>query len=202
MKVVQNRHTTAQLASITPEEGLILMDVTKGTLVVGDGSTKGGNPLTQIDGITSTAAEINLVDGFVAPAVLGESIKKVVSVPFLYSDQSASGAWDSTVTIPDNAVITRCWYDVIATFGGDGDDSSTIAIHVEGADDMVAAVAIQTGTPFDAGFQEGIPQTSDVSTYVKTTQARNVTVTVAINATDTALDQGSMMIFLEYIQSI
>jgi hypothetical protein len=153
--------------------------------------------------VTATAAELNLVDGFVAPAAKGVSIKKLVSIPFLYSDQSGSGAFDTAVTIPDNCIVTRVWYDVVATFGGDGDDSSTLAISVEGANDIVSALAINDGTNiWDAGLHDAIPQGDDPSTFVKTSAARNVTVTVAINATDAALDQGSMMIFMEYVQSI
>ena len=153
--------------------------------------------------VTATGAELNLVDGFVAPAAKGVSLKKLVTIPFLYSDQSGSGAWDSSVTIPDNCIITRAWYDVAVTFGGDGDDSSTIAISVEGANDIISALAINNGSNiWDAGLHDAIPQGDDPATFVKTSAARNVTITVAINATDTALDQGSMMLFLEYVQSI
>lgn len=131
--------------------------------------------------------------------VEGVNARRVARALFTYTDQSGSGAHDTGITIPDNAVITGFGYDVTTTIGGDGDDSSTIAIHVEGANDMVNAVAIQTGTPWDAGMHEGIPQPDDASTWVKTSQARNITVTVAINSTDTALDVGAMVIWVEYI---
>lgn len=42
-----DRHTTEQLATITPVQGDVLMDTTKGTLVVGDGMTKGGKPMAR-----------------------------------------------------------------------------------------------------------------------------------------------------------
>jgi len=42
-----DRHTTEQLSTITPIEGDVLMDTTKRTLVVGDGVTKGGNPMAK-----------------------------------------------------------------------------------------------------------------------------------------------------------
>jgi len=179
-----------------------LAELIQAELSILDGATVTTAELNILDGVTSTASELNLVDGLVADGIKGTSVKKIVAVPFLFSDQSTSGAWDSAVTIPDNAIITRCWYDVVTTFTGNGDDSSTIAISTEGANDMVTAVAIQTGTPFDAGMQEGIPQTDDPSTYVKMTSANNVTVTVAIVSTDTLLSAGSMVIFIEYVQSI
>ena len=165
-------------------------------------SSKTGSSTNTTVGLIATPSELNLNSGLVAPGVIGLGVKQIATIPFLFSDQSTTGAWDSTVTIPDNAIITRCWYDVVTTFAGDGDDSSTIAVHVEGADDMVAAVAIQTGTPFDAGLQEGIPQGDNPATYVKTTGAKNVTVTVAIVASDTLLASGSMVIFIEYMKSI
>jgi len=39
-------HTTEQIKTITPPIGDVLMDSTKGTLVIGDGTTKGGNPMS------------------------------------------------------------------------------------------------------------------------------------------------------------
>lgn len=141
-----------------------------------------------------TAANLKSGDGL--------TMKKLARATFSYSDQSGSGAYDTSVTLPDNAIITKVYYDVTTTFGGDGDDSSTIAIHVEGANDIVTATAISTGGDiWDVGIHEGIPKTEDTATWVKTTQARNITVTVAINATDTALDAGSMVIFVEYVIS-
>lgn len=44
-----DQHTTAQLATITPELGDVLYDKTKHTLVVGDSETKGGNPMAKED---------------------------------------------------------------------------------------------------------------------------------------------------------
>jgi len=40
-----NQHTADQIASITPPMGDVLMDTSRGTLVVGDGTTKGGNAM-------------------------------------------------------------------------------------------------------------------------------------------------------------
>lgn len=39
------KHTTAQLATITPSLGEVLIDTDKGCLIIGDGTTKGGIPL-------------------------------------------------------------------------------------------------------------------------------------------------------------
>lgn len=148
---------------------------------------------------TTKALNIGTQQIAVEDGVEGVSARRIALASFTFSDQATDGAYDTGVTIPDNAVITGFGYDVITTIGGNGDDSSTLAIHVEGANDMVTAVAIQTGTPWDAGLHEGIPQPDDASTWVKTTSAQNITVTVDVLATDTALDAGEMSIWVEYI---
>jgi len=65
------RGTTAQTNSFTGAVGEVTVDTDKDTVVVHDGSTAGGHPLpTSLAdlGVTSTAAEINALDGI--PATL------------------------------------------------------------------------------------------------------------------------------------
>lgn len=62
-------------------------------------------------------------------------------------------------TLPIGAVITRAYYKVLTTFTSTagGTDKAVIALGVTGATaGLVAAVAIETGTPWDA---EGIKST-------------------------------------------
>lgn len=54
------RYTTAQLASITPAAGELMVDTTKKTVVVGDGSTVGGTPVS--GDFTFNANVITLTD--------------------------------------------------------------------------------------------------------------------------------------------
>lgn len=54
-----NIETTSQLATYTPAEGEIIVDKTKKTLVVGDGSTKGGIALVSESAIVDTARALN-----------------------------------------------------------------------------------------------------------------------------------------------
>lgn len=93
-------------------------------------------------------------------------------------DGGTSGAIDLGVTIPDNAVIIGGGVDVITTCTS-GTDAGTGALHVEGANDIVTAVAIGTGTPWDAGGRDIIPDGTGTA-QVKTTQARNITFTIAV----------------------
>lgn len=102
------------------------------------------------------------------------------------------------VTIPDNAIIVGGFYDVITTFTSPTTDDATLAIHVEGANDIVNAVAIDTGTPWDAGQQAIIPKANTPeSTGVKTSAAREITVTIGVEA----ITAGKLVIWLYYVVS-
>lgn len=104
--------------------------------------------------------------------------------------------------IPDNAMVVKAWYEVTVTFLGDGDDSSTLSIGIEDQDnDCVAAAAIKTGTPWDAGsFVETIQSDIDDPTnFLKMTAARQIAVTWDAVATDTTLSAGTMKIFAMYL---
>jgi len=70
-------------------------------------------------------------------------------------DDGTIGAHGTGVTLPDNAIVLDGVIDVTDTFTDNDDDSATIAIHVEDADDIVAAVAISDGgNPWDEGLQD------------------------------------------------
>jgi len=120
------------------------------------------------------------------------------------SSNNSSGTYSFTKKLPDNAIVQKAWYDVITTFAGDGDDSSTIALSTgEGAGDLVAAVAISDGgNPWDAGIHDCIPSDYDDTTkYIKMTAENTPTVTIAVNATDTEISAGEMVVFIEYVVS-
>lgn len=98
--------------------------------------------------------------------------------------------------IPDNAVIVGGMIDVVTTLTSAG-DTATIAIKVEGANDIVTAVAINDGSnPWDAGQQSVIPDNT-AAKAVKTTAKRTVTATVAVQA----LTAGRFTGFLSYYVS-
>jgi hypothetical protein len=98
--------------------------------------------------------------------------------------------------IPDDEIITRVFYEVLTTFTSAA-DTATIALHLEGANDVVSAIDIDdAGDPWDAGFHEGI-QTGAAATMIKTTAARYLTATVGVQA----LTAGKMNVYVEYIVS-
>jgi hypothetical protein len=113
------------------------------------------------------------------------------------ADGGAISAIDSGVTIPANAVIMGGVVEVITTCTSSG-DLGTMAISVEGADDIVAAAAIGTGTPWDDGLQAIIPKfNTPETTSVKTTVARAITFTIAVEA----FTAGKFHVYLHYVVS-
>lgn len=103
------------------------------------------------------------------------------------------------VTIPDNAIIVGGFVQVNTTFQSTagGTDKATIALHAQSADDLVAAVAIETGTPWDAGLHALIPKANTPeSTGIALTEARELTATVAV----AALTAGKLTLFVYYVQ--
>lgn len=86
---------------------------------------------------------------------------KIVKAVFDSAGTDSAGVSNKTaathklgVFIPANAIIVRAFYDVITTFASTagGTDKATIALSSVSAADLVAAVAIETGTPWDAGI--------------------------------------------------
>jgi hypothetical protein len=119
--------------------------------------------------------------------------------PSANAGQRTISAHDLGVTIPDNGIVVGGFIDVVTTFTSDNSDAATIAISVEGANDIVSAVAIEGGSNvWDEGFQAIIPKSNTPqTTSVKTTAARAITATVAVEA----LLLGKAEIFLHYVVS-
>lgn len=105
------------------------------------------------------------------------------------------------VVLPANAVIIGGFVEVITTFQSTagGTDKATIAIHVASANDIVSAVAIETGTPWDAGKHAIVPKmNTPESTSIKLSSAAEITATVGT----AALTAGKLYVHLFYIQDI
>jgi hypothetical protein len=135
--------------------------------------------------------------------------------PSANSGQRTAAAHGLGVYIPDNAIITKAWVDVVTTFADGASDNATIAIHVQSADDIIAAIAISDATNvWDAGIHGskiGFPNfgadaahDSQVevaalfaATHLKMTAIREITATVAVHA----LTAGKANIYVEYVIS-
>lgn len=101
-------------------------------------------------------------------------------------------------TLPDNAIVTRSWVDVITTFVS-ASDAATIGFGIQTNDvnGIIAPVAISAATDWDAGYHEGIQTGTAANFAVKTTAERLVEMPVAVEE----LTAGKLVIFLEYVVS-
>ena len=103
------------------------------------------------------------------------------------------------VTLPDNAIVCGGFYDVITTFTSPTSDTATIALSVQSANDIVVAVAIATGTPYDIGLQAIVPKANTPeSTGIKLTAARELTATIAVEA----VTAGKLILYVYYTISV
>ena len=103
------------------------------------------------------------------------------------------------VTIPIHAIIVGGFVDVNTKFDSDATDAGTIAISVEAANDIISAAAV-SGAPYSTiGRKAIVPKANTPeSTSVKTTAAREITCTVAVEA----LLSGKLTGYLYYVEGI
>jgi hypothetical protein len=160
--------------------------------------TSNATELNKLDGATVTLAEINDLDASVEDVYAdGVGLQRVARATWDFAvDGGAISAIDLGVNIPANSIIVGGVLDVQTTCTSSG-DLGTGAISVEGADDIVAAVAIGTGTPWDQGIQVIIPKWT-AATMVKTTDAAAITFTIAVEA----FTAGKFTISLFYIPTL
>lgn len=100
------------------------------------------------------------------------------------------------VTLPDNAIVTRAWYEVITTLTSAGDNATvSIDIPTDDVAGIVAAIAIDDGTdPWDAGLFEAIQDGTVANFSTKTTAARELSITIGVEA----VTAGKFILFAEY----
>ena len=131
--------------------------------------------------------------------------------PSSNADQRTVAAHGLGVYLPDNAIVVRAWYDVITTFTSAGSDAGTIALKVQTANDLKAAIAISdASTVWDAGIHacllnnfalDGNTLTAiemaaaRAATTIKLTAERELTATVATQA----LTAGKLVLYVEYV---
>jgi len=158
--------------------------------------------VVKLHAINASAVEINYIAlDHVAQDRDGLSYRGVARVTFdasIVANQSIA-AHASVVELPIHAIVIGGFFDVNTVFHSAGADAGTIAISVEGANDIQAAAAC-SGAPYSTiGRKAIVPKNNTPeSTSVKTTAARFVTFTVA----GQILSAGKLTLFLEYVVSV
>lgn len=144
--------------------------------------------------------------------------KNVARFVFNTASTDSAGAANTTIAahgsgvfIPATAIITGAYYLVNTTFTS-ATDAATIALKVEGANDLKAAIAISDASNvWDAGIHGCLPgayaertvagdtavldAASKAASFIKTTATRELIATVAVEA----LTAGKLTLFVEYV---
>lgn len=154
------------------------------------------------------AMRAKFADGFLTedklevPNVDALQPRRIARVTYDYAEHGgAQGVISLGVTLPDNAIITRAWYEVIDILTSGGGDAATISIDIPTDDvaGIVAAIAISdVGDPWDPGLHDAIQDGTLANFSTKTTAARTLQITVAGGQDITA---GKFILFAEYVVS-
>lgn len=154
-------------------------------------------------GVTGDIIPVYLKPGILAQNLGADGLmyKGTFRATFDATGGKAQGAHGLGVTLPDNAIITRSWYEVLTTFTS-ATDAATIALGLPtdgAAAGIKAAVAISNGAnAWDAGKVEGIQTGAASAFHTKLTDARELTATVAVED----LTAGKLILYGEYVISI
>ncbi len=147
--------------------------------------------------VTSSAAELNLPDGTVAPGVDGLSPLQVARATYDFAEHGgAIGAIGLGVTLPDNAIVQGGFVDVVTTCVTAGADAGTMALSILNANDLVTATAVNAGGDiWDEGLRAIVPKfNTPQTTSIKLTAAKQITATIA----GQAFTAGKFTVFLYY----
>lgn len=137
----------------------------------------------------------------VVPSGDGLHAKRIAKATYSFAEHGgAVSTIGLGVTLPDNAIVVRTFYEVITTLTSNaGTDGATISFDIPTNDvaGLVAATAISAGgNIWDAGYHEGIQDGAAANFAVKTTAARELSVTIGVEAIDAA---GIVDFFCEYV---
>ncbi len=168
------------------------------------GATTSLGALAVTAGMLGTAAVLD--ESKLGPIMVGsgDGLGVLRAARFTFDPSAVAGhrtiaAHGLGVTLPDNAVVLGGYIEILTTFADGVADAATIALSVEGANDLVTATAISSGTFWDAVKGKVIVPTaleaSGVATSIKTSAAREITATVG----GVALTAGTLHGWLFYV---
>jgi hypothetical protein len=133
-----------------------------------------------------------------APLIARKSVAKQTAV-FEYDFQKQGGPvatfFLNGPTLPNNAVISDCWIDVITVPLGSGAGTAAIALGFESTTDIQTSANFD-GAPYNAQGLVDLagPEPGTESGYIKTTTERGLRMTVAT----AVLTAGRFFVTVEY----
>lgn len=199
--------------AVTIQEGAVedsmIEALTAGQIILGVDGTAANNLKAVLSGDVTMDATgaVTIAAGAVeesmiaVPSTDALNVKRIARATYDYTEHGgAISTIGLGVTIPDNAIVTRTYYEVITTLTSNAaNDAATISfdIPVDDVAGLVAATAISAGgNIWDAGYHEGIQDGTAAAFAVKTTGARELSITIGVEAIDAA---GIVVFFCEYV---
>ena len=182
-------------------------DLTNGRVPVAAGNLSGmSGDITVASTGVATIANLAVTEGklsvYTADALHANRIARA-TYDFAVDGGTHNTSYDMGIDLPDNAVITRAWYEVITTFTSADSDAVKMSIGLPTDDDngIVAFTAISTtGDIWDAGYHEAVQTGTAANFSTKTTAARAATFSISSSASGD-LTAGALVLFLEYVES-
>lgn len=186
-KILDANVTSAKIAADGVETVNILdLNVTAGKLASDAVTTSkiADGAVTSAKLATPTAANLN--------------VKRCYLGIFNATAGKATGTHAIACTLPTKAIVTRVDYEVITTFTSAGDDA-TIALTLQSAGDIVAAVAIKTaGDAWDAAVPKVTKVDGTTAKYIKLTDDRVLSAVVGVEN----LTAGVLRVYADYVMSV
>jgi len=125
-------------------------------------------------------------------------VAKFTFNPSANTSERTIAAHGTGVTIPQYGLVVGGFVDVNTVFDSAA-STATVAISVEGANDIITAAAV-SGAPWSTIGRKAITPKANTpeSTSVKASTAKEITVTVAVQA----LTQGKLTGYLYYVPGV
>jgi hypothetical protein len=187
----------------------LIIDLAEGDIPVAAGSLSGmtGDMTVASTGVTTIAALVvteGKLSAYTADALHANRIARA-TFDFGVDGGTHNTDYDMGVDLPDNAVITRAWYEVITAFESGGSDAAILGIGLptDDAQGIAAFASISSGDSgdvWDAGYHEAIQTGTAASFSTKTTDARAFTFSILSSAAGD-ITAGKLVLFAEYVES-
>jgi hypothetical protein len=148
----------------------------------------------KLHAVTTTAAQMNEATAALGTDGLARQGTCRVTYDFAVDGGAVSAIVPSAApSLPAKATVTRAWAQVLTGFtGGAG---ATIALSIEGANDLLAAGTIANKGFDSTGYKELIPDGTAAKFVQTSVGTRKLTLTVAVNA----LTAGKAIVILDYV---
>lgn len=130
--------------------------------------------------------------------VLSGGMVNYQKITFSYADLVNGSAVSKGFKLPASAVVLKATVHVTSAITYNGDGGSSISLGAQSAVDLKAATLVSNAFWSATGYKAGIP-VNTAATLVPMTSEKQMTATLALGGTDTALTGGSFDLWIEWV---